>query len=47
MQLYRHFRTEIEQGNLKEDRKLPSIRLLADSLSVNKITVEKAPAAAQ
>ena len=42
MQLYRHFRSEIEQGNLKEDQKIPSIRLLADSLSVSKITVEKA-----
>lgn len=42
MQLYRHFRTEIEQNNLKEDNKIPSIRGLADSLSISKITVEKA-----
>ena len=42
MQLYRYFRTEIEQNNLKENQKIPSIRFLADSLSVSKITVEKA-----
>lgn len=42
MQLYRHFREEIEQQNLKEGEKMPSIRWLADSLSVSKITVEKA-----
>lgn len=42
MQLYRHFRQEIEQGNLKENDKIPSIRGLADSLSISKITVEKA-----
>lgn len=42
MQLYRHFRSEIEQNNLKEGNKLPSIRWLADSLSISKITVEKA-----
>ena len=42
IQLYRHFRTEIEQNNLKEGVKMPSIRWLADSLSVSKITVEKA-----
>lgn len=42
MQLYRHFRGEIEQYSLKEGDKIPSIRSLADSLSVSKITVEKA-----
>lgn len=42
MQLYRHFRTEIEQNKLREGEKFPSIRWLADSLSVSKITVEKA-----
>lgn len=42
MQLYRHFRTEIEQNKLKEGDKIPSIRWLADSLSISKITVEKA-----
>lgn len=42
MQLYRHFRTEIEQNNLKEGQKMPSIRWLARSLSISKITVEKA-----
>lgn len=42
MQLYRHFRTAIEQHKLKEGDKFPSIRWLADSLSISKITVEKA-----
>ena len=42
IQLYRHFRTEIEQNHLKEGVKMPSIRWLADNLSVSKITVEKA-----
>ena len=42
MQIYRHFRIEIEKGNLKEDAKIPSIRDLSDNLSVSKITVEKA-----
>ena len=42
MQIYHHFRTEIEQNKLKEDYKIPSIRLLAASLAVSKITVEKA-----
>lgn len=42
MQLYRHFRAEIEQNILKESNKIPSIRRLADSLSISKITVEKA-----
>ena len=42
LQLYRHFRTEIEQNKLKEGEKIPSIRLLAASLSISKITVEKA-----
>lgn len=42
MQLYRHFRTEIEHNHLKEGDKFPSIRWLADSLSISKITVEKA-----
>lgn len=42
MQLYHHFRTEIEQNKLREGNKIPSIRGLADSLSISKITVEKA-----
>jgi len=42
MQLYRHFRAEIEQNSLKEGNKIPSIRRLADSLSISNITVEKA-----
>ncbi|MDU4962365.1 MAG: PLP-dependent aminotransferase family protein [Sporomusaceae bacterium] len=42
MQLYQHYRGEIEQGRLAAGARLPSIRSLADSLSVSKITVEKA-----
>lgn len=42
IQLYRYFRMEIEQHKLKEGTKIPSIRWLADNLSVSKITVEKA-----
>lgn len=42
MQLYQHFRAEIEQNRLREDDRLPSIRGLAQSLSLSKITVEKA-----
>lgn len=42
MQLYQHFRKEIEQNRLPEGVKLPSIRGLSGSLSVSKITVEKA-----
>ena len=42
LQLYNHFRREIEQNQLKEGQKLPSIRWLARSLSISKITVEKA-----
>ena len=42
LQLYQHFRREIEQNQLKEGQKLPSIRWLARSLSISKITVEKA-----
>ena len=42
LQLYQHFRREIEQNQLKEGQKMPSIRWLARSLSISKITVEKA-----
>lgn len=42
MQLYRHFKSEIEQQTLREGDKLPSIRRLAGNLSVSKTTVEKA-----
>lgn len=42
MQLYEYFKAEIEQHNLSENEKLPSIRSLANSLSVSKATVEKA-----
>lgn len=42
IQLYQFFKTEIEQHRLAEGAKLPSIRGLAASLSVSKITVEKA-----
>jgi len=41
MQLYQYFRSEIEQNRLAEGDKLPSIRSLAQSLSVSKITVER------
>ncbi|MDD4600990.1 HTH-type transcriptional regulatory protein GabR [bioreactor metagenome] len=42
MQLYEYFKAEIEQHKLSENEKLPSIRSLANSLSVSKTTVEKA-----
>ncbi|WP_434132525.1 PLP-dependent aminotransferase family protein [Sporomusa sphaeroides] len=42
MQLYHYFKQEIEQNRLHEGEKLPSIRGLSASLSVSKITVEKA-----
>jgi GntR family transcriptional regulator/MocR family aminotransferase len=42
MQLYMYFKQEIEQKRLNEGDKLPSIRSLSASLSVSKITVEKA-----
>lgn len=42
MQLYEFFKAEIEQHKLSENEKLPSIRSLANSLSVSKATVEKA-----
>ncbi|MEN6566912.1 MAG: PLP-dependent aminotransferase family protein [Veillonellales bacterium] len=42
MQLYRHFKSEIEQNKCNAGDKLPSIRWLANNLSVSKITVEKA-----
>lgn len=42
MQLYSHFKREIENSRLPEGEKLPSIRELSKNLSVSKITVEKA-----
>lgn len=42
MQLYQYFKQAIEQNRLHEGDKLPSIRGLSASLSVSKITVEKA-----
>lgn len=42
MQLYQHFRREIEQNRLIDGSRLPSIRGLSSSLSISKITVEKA-----
>ena len=42
IQLYKHFKGEIENSRLSEGEKLPSIRGLAKSLAVSKITVEKA-----
>lgn len=42
LQLYTYFRSAIEQNRLREGEKLPSIRGLAQNLSISKITVEKA-----
>lgn len=42
IQLYKYFKGEIENSRLGEGEKLPSIRGLAKSLAVSKITVEKA-----
>ncbi|MBP2651217.1 MAG: transcriptional regulator, GntR family with aminotransferase domain containing protein [Firmicutes bacterium] len=42
IQLYQYYKTEIEQKRLLAGDKLPSIRSLAQSLSISKITVEKA-----
>lgn len=41
-QIYALFQKEIEQGNLKKNTKLPSIRNLSKDLSVSKTTVESA-----
>jgi len=41
-QLYNYFKTEIEKNRIKEGERLPSIRGLAKSLSLSKITVETA-----
>ena len=42
IQIYNYFKAEIEGNRLNQNEKLPSIRGLAKSLSVSKITVEKA-----
>ena len=42
LQLYSHYRADIEQRRLTAGEKLPSIRSLAKSLGISKITVEKA-----
>ncbi|WP_325537444.1 PLP-dependent aminotransferase family protein [Sporomusa sp.] len=42
IQLYKHFKTAIEQNRITKGEKLPSIRGLAKNLAVSKITVEKA-----
>ncbi len=42
IQLYHYFKTEIESNRLRQFEKLPSIRGLSKSLSISKITVEKA-----
>jgi len=42
IQLYNYFKTEIEKNRLQQGEKLPSIRELAKSLSLSKITVERA-----
>lgn len=42
IQLYNHFKAEIEKNRLQQGERLPSIRELAKSLSISKITVERA-----
>lgn len=42
IQLYNYFKIEIEKNRLSQGEKLPSIRELSKSLSISKITVEKA-----
>lgn len=42
LQLYQHFKKEIESKKMAAGQKLPSIRDLAKSLSLSKITIEKA-----
>ena len=42
VQLYQHFKREIECKKMTAGQKLPSIRNLAQSLSLSKITIEKA-----
>ena len=42
VQLYNYFRGEIEKNRLTQGEKLPSIRGLSKSLSISKVTVEKA-----
>lgn len=42
IQLYHYFKTQIEENRLNQGDKLPSIRGLGKSLSISKITVEKA-----
>ena len=42
IQLYNYYKTQIEENKLHQNEKLPSIRGLAKSLSISKITVEKA-----
>ncbi len=42
IQVYQHYKAEIEQNRLQEGEKLPSIRELANNISVSKTTVEKA-----
>lgn len=41
-QLYDHIKHEIELGNLKNNEKLPSVRLLAQTLKISKATIENA-----
>ncbi len=42
LQIYNEIKTTIENGNLKEDEKIPSIRKLCADLNVSKTTVESA-----
>lgn len=41
-QLYAHIKREIEMGNLKNNEKLPSVRLLSQTLKISKATIENA-----
>ncbi|GAB6108552.1 MocR-like pyridoxine biosynthesis transcription factor PdxR [Fusibacter bizertensis] len=41
-QLYEHLKREIEMGNLKNNEKLPSVRLLSQTLKISKATIENA-----
>ncbi len=42
LQIYREIKTAIENGNLKENEKIPSVRKLSEDLSVSKTTIENA-----
>ena len=41
-QLYEHIKREIELGNFKNNEKLPSVRMLSQTLKISKATIENA-----